>query len=283
MGHHPNGLKEIGRYLGCNWTDRDASGLKSIFLRSRWEIELDEALKRQLKQYNFEDCVALKRIAELVYTIGESFAKESSVSETALGGCIIAGAENVNPVGTSREIPRASFAHHDLLFVNQCAYFDYQRERVYLYTNDSIRKAKSMKEKLERPRKHRINRMIEVRSRKCPSCGGTSLVRHYDKTRMKLAYDLRVSESGIRRQVILHKAALHYCSECHGYFLPPRYKRAAKHYHTLTSWAMYQYVVHRVSFEMLEDMLKECFNLTISHIEIHMLTSLLARYYRSTY
>ena len=39
---HSNGLKEIGRYLGCTWTDPDASGLKSIVLRSRWEKERDE-------------------------------------------------------------------------------------------------------------------------------------------------------------------------------------------------------------------------------------------------
>src|SRR5262245_52709043 len=54
---HSNGLKSIGRYLGCSWTDQDASGLKRIVLRSRWEKEHDEALKRQLERYNLEDCV----------------------------------------------------------------------------------------------------------------------------------------------------------------------------------------------------------------------------------
>jgi hypothetical protein len=140
-----------------------------------------------------------------------------------------------------------------------------------------------MKKRQEKPRKLKINKTIEVRSRKCPSCDCTSLVRHYDKTRTKLAYDLRVSESGIRRQVILCKAALHYCQGCHGYFLPPRYRRSAKHFHSLMSWTMYQHVVHRVSFEMLENMLKDCFGLTVSHVEIHMFKVLLARYYRTTY
>src|SRR5262249_40404146 len=155
--------------------------------------------------------------------------------------------------GTSREIPRSSFALPDLQFVNQCAYFDYQRDKVFLRTNDAIRKAKAMKKRWEKPRRLKINKTIEVRSRKGPACNCTSLSQHYDKTSTKLAFDLRVSESGIRRQVILCKAALHYCKACHKYFLPLRYKMCSKHFHALMSWTMYRHVVHRVSFERLAE------------------------------
>src|SRR5262249_27976705 len=51
---YSNGLKAIGRLLGCDWTDPDASGLKSIVLRSRWENEHDDKLKRELERYNME-------------------------------------------------------------------------------------------------------------------------------------------------------------------------------------------------------------------------------------
>ena len=64
---YSNGLKSIGRYLGCTWSDPDASGLKSIILRSKWETLHDESLKQELVRYNLEDCVALKRVAELIY------------------------------------------------------------------------------------------------------------------------------------------------------------------------------------------------------------------------
>jgi predicted RecB family nuclease len=69
---HSSGLKEIGRYLGFEWTDPNASGLKSICLRNKWEKEHDAALRRELERYNLEDCEALKRIAELVYLIRNS-------------------------------------------------------------------------------------------------------------------------------------------------------------------------------------------------------------------
>jgi hypothetical protein len=223
-------------------------------------------------------------VTELVYLINGEVTKDSSTPEINCGGCVIARAEDVNHTpGCNRDYKRSTFALPDLEFVNQCAYFDYQREKVFLRTNDAIRKADSIKKKNKRTRKLRINKVIEVRSRKCPNCDGTSLVRHESDMRTKLCYDLNISESGIRRQVILCKAALHYCKTCNRYFLPPRYKKVAKYFHSLMSWAMYQHVVHRISFENLVEMFNECFGLSVKLVEMHMFKTLLARYYRTTY
>ena len=46
---YSNGLKAIGRLVGCEWTAPDASGLKSIVLRGRWEVEHNDELKRELE------------------------------------------------------------------------------------------------------------------------------------------------------------------------------------------------------------------------------------------
>ena len=54
---YSNGLKAIGRLLGFEWTDPDASGLKSIALRGRWETQHDDTVKRELERYNLEDCL----------------------------------------------------------------------------------------------------------------------------------------------------------------------------------------------------------------------------------
>ena len=66
-------------------------------------------------------------------------------------------------------------------------------------------------------------------------------------------------------------------------FLPQRYKRRDKHFHALKSWAMYQHVVQRVSFQSLEGMFKECFDLSVSYQEFHMIKSLMATRYQATY
>jgi predicted RecB family nuclease len=278
---HSNSLKVIGGYLGFTWTDHDASGLKSIVMRSRWEKERDESLKQELVRYNMEDCLALRRVAELVRMIGGEVAKDSGVPEINCGGCVVERAEEVNHTpGCNREFRRSTFALPDLEFVNRCAYFDYQRDKIFLRTNDAIRAVSKRK---ERARKLRINKVIEVRSRKCPRCNSTAIVRHDGNVHTKTSYNLVVTGSGIRRQVILCKALLHYCKDCCRYFLPPRYKRAAKHFHSLMSWAMYQHVVHRISFENLAGMFEECFGIKISVVEMHMFKTILSKYYRSTY
>src|SRR3954464_946390 len=59
-----NGLKEVGHYLGCTWTDGDASGLQSLVWRARWEKAREPTWKEKLLTYNSEDCAALMKVAE---------------------------------------------------------------------------------------------------------------------------------------------------------------------------------------------------------------------------
>jgi predicted RecB family nuclease len=60
---YSNGLKDVGRYLGTDWSDPKADGLQSIFWRTRWEETGDVTFKRKLEMYNREDCLALRRVA----------------------------------------------------------------------------------------------------------------------------------------------------------------------------------------------------------------------------
>jgi hypothetical protein len=190
---------------------------------------------------------------------------------------------DINTVTTRREYGKASFVLDDLEFINGCAYFDYQRERVFLRTNKPIRKAIAKSGRIKGARKPRVNRTIEVRCQKCPRCDGNAIVRRGGNPHVKLAYDLRLSESGISRQVIACTAAVHRCKECDKTFLPSRYMRRDKHFHGLKSWAIYQHVVHRVSFQRIEEMIKEFFGFHVHFEEIHNFKSIMAYYYRNTY
>ena len=57
-----NGLKDVGRYLGCTWTEENASGLQSLVWRARWEQTREPVWKDKLLTYNAEDCAALKKV-----------------------------------------------------------------------------------------------------------------------------------------------------------------------------------------------------------------------------
>ena len=127
------------------------------------------------------------------------------------------------------------------------------------------------------------NRRIVIRAAKCPFCKATDLRRWESQTKVKAAYDLRITRTGVARRVIECVAAPHECRQCGKRFLPQRYKRRDKHFHALKSWAMYQHIVQRVSFQSLEAMLEECFDLRINYQELHMIKSLMATRYLATY
>jgi hypothetical protein len=193
----------------------------------------------------------------------------------------VARAEDIPASTTRREFGRGHFAFPELEYVNQCAYFDYQRDKVFLRTNKRLRRVHAHRER-RRGKKLRVNRRIVIRSLRCPFCQGKAIRRDPDKVHRKKAYDLRITEGGISRQVIECAAHLHRCLDCHRDFLPRRYKRRDKHFHALKSWAMYQHVAHRVSFQRLEEMFREFFGLRVTYLELHMFKALMARYYRPT-
>jgi predicted RecB family nuclease len=278
-----NGLKEVGRYLGCTWTEEEASGLRSLVWRARWERTREAAWKDKLVTYNAEDCAALRKVAEFVQAVGEAARGRGEASEAAQGSPNVAWADEVTAPSSRREWCRPKFAVPDLEHVNRCAYFDYQREKVYLRTSKAVRRACMRSRKRGKRAKLPVNKEVEIKSRTCPHCKGKRITRLSNDRHSKLAYDLKFTPGGIRRQVIRCTAARYRCEDCNKTFLPGRYKRLDRHLHGLKSWAIYQHVVHRVSLQRLEAMLDECFGLRVSYLELHMLKSLVARRYRPTW
>ena len=277
---YSNGLKDVSRYLGCTWTEENASGLQSLVWRARWEQTRDASWKEKLVTYNAEDCAALKKVAEFVQAVGETARRRGEGGAAAQGGPAIAWADELAAQSSRKEWCRPNFALQDFDHVNRCAYFDYQREKVFLRTSKAIRRACLRHKKPRKRDKLPVNREIEIRSHTCPACNGKQITRLSSKMHSKLAYDLKFTGGGIRRQVIRCTAASYRCEECKRTFLPRRYKRLDKYQNGLKSWAMYQHVVHRMSLKHLAAMFEECFGLRVRFQEIHMLKALAARRFR---
>ncbi|MGA2259518.1 MAG: TM0106 family RecB-like putative nuclease, partial [Thermoguttaceae bacterium] len=66
---YSNGLKDIGRWLGCTWAERQASGLQAAAWRMRWETDHSDELKRKLCEYNLEDCDALRKLWDFIHAV----------------------------------------------------------------------------------------------------------------------------------------------------------------------------------------------------------------------
>src|SRR5262249_3340840 len=127
---HSNGLKDVAGWLGCTWSEPDASGLQSLVWRTRWKATRDEGWKQKLAQYNLEDCLALKRVAEV---LREAFApvQDTGPGRGAEPGPPVSRVEEIDRLGTVTRRGKLSFFHPDFEHINDRAHFDYQRQHVY--------------------------------------------------------------------------------------------------------------------------------------------------------
>jgi predicted RecB family nuclease len=136
-----NGLKDVGRYLGCTWTDEKASGLQSLVWRARWEQAREQCWKEKLLAYNAEDCAALRKVTEFVQAVAETARRRSEGGQATPGAPAVAWADLVAAPSSRRGWCRPNFTLEDFDHINRCAYFDYQRERVFLRTNEAVKRA----------------------------------------------------------------------------------------------------------------------------------------------
>jgi RNase H-like protein len=209
---YSNGLKDIARYLGFEWSDTNASGLQSLHWRVEWESVREDNLKKRLIRYNAEDCEALERVTHAVAHLCEpSPRREPSANES----------DHVVDVSLlQRTYPQrfgpVDFAFPELEFINRAAYWDYQRSRVYVRT--SARLKKSVKSKSHAGvRSYRPNKIVKLPPpRCCPRCKVTEFYKIgcYGKT----VHDLRFGRSSIRRWVVKYMSHRYRCLDCKATF-----------------------------------------------------------------
>ena len=166
---YSNGLKDIGAYLGSSWTEPDASGIQSIVWRKKWEASRGEDWKQKLLTYNFEDCAALKKVVEVVHTIIAKAGPESALPASENGEPPVAFVKDVEKLTDFYTWGKINFVHTDYEYINNCAYFDYQRERVYVRTSKTIRKSVAGKNK-SLNRGIRASEQVMIAASSCPVC-----------------------------------------------------------------------------------------------------------------
>jgi predicted RecB family nuclease len=279
---YSNGLKEIAGHLGFRWTTPGASGAQSIDWRRRWEETRGDTLKDLLTVYNQDDCAALRLVTETVHAICVPPTPGAAPPQTGPSVPFAKVDGMDQPVGRRSWGP-VKFEVADFSFVNERAYFDYQRDRVYIRTSGALKKVRARRLRAKRKKRLRANSTVELLAESCPGCGGTELTRKADERLYRIAVDLRITRSGIRRRVIRFTTARYRCQACERRFVPREYRRLQVHFHALKAWAMYKHVAHRMSFENIADEIRECFGLPVVGPNIYECKLLLSRYYAETY
>lgn len=286
---YTNGLKEIAGNLAFSWTEEAASGIQSIVWRKQWDKTHNEQWKAKLIEYNLEDCEALQKVTAFLQKTCAEVATPNAQLQQNVPGPQVALVSDLDRLANRERFGKFKSPNPDFAFVNKCAYFDYQRERVFVRTSKLLKKRLPVLGS-HKNRTIRVSKRISITASKCPVCGNKKIATITAglrgkglETKSKRVFDLVATSGGVKRRVIEARTSAYRCSSCGHCFISERYRRLAKHYHSLMSWAMYLHVAHRLSFGTLEELFRDLFGLAVHAPEIHAFKTQMAAYYRVTY
>lgn len=280
---YSNGLKDVAGCLGCSWSEPDASGVESLVWRARWEATTEESWKRKLLAYNLEDCAALGKVTSFLCALGRGAGDATASRTTGTAGLEVARTDALKPHPTRRTWCRATFLIPAFAEINECAYFDYQRDKVYVRTNRTLARAARRRRSGNRVRKYCVNQRVDLTVATCPHCGSKKILPADAGVRRRQLFDLKFSSSGIARRVVECIARATSCADCGASLFPDQFYKFAKHQHALRSWVVHEHVTHRVGFRKIGAALEQYFGLRVCHLHLLKLKDLMARYYQGTY
>ncbi len=271
---YTNELKEIGKYLGFNWTQVKASGIQSIVWRRKWELTKVNAQKLTLQQYNKEDCYALITIKKLIDSIIYEKNMTSSTSQTVYCDELNSPSSFYSQIG--------EFSFPEMESITKSAYFDYQRERVFVRTDKSIKQSLTQKIRKKKRKKLKPNKRTEISLNICNKCQRQNIV--VEKSISKQTIDLKFFHSGVKRWVTHIDSHVYKCLDCKHTCIPEQYKRITSQYcHNLISWTIFQNIVNKESLQQIGTNFYELFDIALARTVIYEFRDYIYTYYKSTY
>ena len=184
---HSNGLKEIGGLLGSTWSEPDASGLQSLVWRARWEATGDDRMEAEARGLQPGGLCSLEKGDRVRGRRDRP--PESGTASNLPAPSSRPGRRACPPVvrvqdarRTAGERPGRSwgvvrFVHPDFEHINNCAYFDYQRERVYVRTSKAAEASRTGQAEPGTGSSGSNQRVQITISWTCPSARGRSIRR----------------------------------------------------------------------------------------------------------
>ena len=271
---YSNGLKDVARHLGFEWSESEASGRQALIWRAQWETTRDPTVKRRLIAYNQEDRQAVQRVAEAIANI---CSERASTAAEAI---------SVNVSTLERDPPLRfgplQYVAPDFKVINEAAYWDYQRNKVYVRTNDRLKRISRRRVDNITTSGPSVNKSIQAKENRPPLCPKCNSTRFYRNGRFSsVIYDLRFSSAGVRRWVVRHNFNRYQCRNCkNGYNELPRQERFGTH---LKAYILYQIIELRVSQHAVGRNLGALFGLQMSATSVNCIKISATKQYEATY
>ena len=272
-----NRLKDIGAYIGAQWTSPIASGLQSLVWRHQWEATREHTYKEVLLTYNTEDCQALLALASLLRTLQDS-------AHTLLH---VDFADRPKQHATQR----GEDIHRVLNLILQSAHTDYTHKRVRLRVEkdpanhvSKKRGAQHGHQGYQRLLPTRIGRVIQVPPRStCPTHPDRAL-QYGESIAEHPLIDLHFTRQGCRKTVTMYRGAIGYCPTCEKSYAPQEIEQLGRQLfgHGLQAWVIYQQMMLRLPYRIIIQVMEEMFGERASLGTILQFVTRFATYYAPT-
>jgi len=270
---YSNGLKEIARWLGFEWSWQQASGSAAIMLRRCWELTGDDELRRKLIAYNIDDCRAAAILFEaLTYVCGNGKTNGTVMLETVN----VASLE----VPFQRTFGKFPSALPEFEKINRAAYWDYQRTRVYVRTNRTLRR--NVERACKPVKAISVEKEVMVNDKPviCPKCGSSKI---WVATRgSHVVFELKFTRQGIKRWAVRYRYNSYKCGACKGQ-MTLHSGRDTKYGSNLRAYVAYLIIEMRLSNEKIREHLATVFNVPIPTTIVHETKGVMAEKYEPTY
>jgi predicted RecB family nuclease len=272
---YSNGLKEITQYLGFQWSESSASGLNTLIWRSKWESTQDSSLKQKLITYNAEDCKALERVTNAISQLCQKQITE--VAESRDDDIVHT---DLLKRDDSYRFKTNEFSMPELEYINQSAYWDYQRDKIYVRSSQQLKRI-SKKVVKSYAKALPANRVITCPPPpRCPRCETTEIVKYGRAS--KFVYDLRFTNAGIKRWIVRYLFHSYLCHQCGARFQQRDWTRN-KFGSELIAYVIYQIVDLQIPQITVAQCLKQIFNFNLGRSGVNRLKVRATQLYKNTY
>ena len=266
---YSNSLKEVARHLGYGWAWPHASGASAVLMRKTWELSAIGDVKTLLVAYNMDDCRAAAVVAD-------------ALTRICAGGPAAPDSVDVGSleVGFQRTFGKFDSALPDFAKINDAAYWDYQRSKVFVRTDDGVRRTVQKSERRRNISGVEKDITIDDAPTKCPRCSAIKLWR-YPPRRSNVVYDLKFSRKGVKRWAVKYRYGQYKCSECHAELT--FYQRASLYGPSLRAFLVHLVIELLLSNRKAAEHASVLFDLRLTKSAVSKIKSEMAEKYAPTY